>query len=58
MVSAFLDLLLAQLIEDVFVDYARLLIGLGMRKASEYYCKEAGPKGERLLKEIETMLTG
>lgn len=45
------------LTEAVFLEYARLLLTLGNRKAAEYYCQHASDKGKQLLKEIENMFS-
>ncbi|KAK3585480.1 hypothetical protein CHS0354_003328 [Potamilus streckersoni] len=45
------------LIEAVFLEYARFLSNLGHRKAAEYYCKQAGEKGQQLLKEVEILFS-
>lgn len=40
------------LVESVFLEYARFLLSLGLTKASEYYCRQAGQKGQALLSEL------
>ena len=47
----------ASLIEAVFLEYARFLTNIGLRKAAEYYCHLAGDKGEQFLKEVEILFT-
>ncbi|XP_041368583.1 WD repeat-containing protein 11-like [Gigantopelta aegis] len=47
----------ASLIEAVFLEYARFLTNIGLRKAAEYYCNLAGDKGEQFLKEVEILFT-
>ncbi|KAL5022239.1 hypothetical protein ScPMuIL_001394 [Solemya velum] len=43
------------LIEAVYLEYARLLINVGHRKAAEFYCQQAGEKGNQLMKEVEIL---
>ena len=45
------------LIEAVFLEYARILMNLGHKKAAEYYCRQAGGKGKQLLKEVEILFS-
>ncbi|XP_071090050.1 WD repeat-containing protein 11-like isoform X1 [Haliotis cracherodii] len=45
----------ASLMEAVFLEHARYLSNLGLRKAAEHYCHLAGNKGQQLLKEVEIL---
>ena len=40
------------LVESIFLEYARFLLNLGLTKASEYYCRQAGQRGQSMLTEI------
>ncbi|CAH1783668.1 unnamed protein product [Owenia fusiformis] len=43
------------LFEAVYLEYGRLMMNLGNKVASEFYCKQAGEKGEQLLKEVNIL---
>ncbi|OWF51700.1 WD repeat-containing protein 11-like isoform X2 [Mizuhopecten yessoensis] len=45
------------LVEAIFLEYARQLINLGHRKASEHYCRHAGDKGTQLMKEVDILFS-
>ncbi|ESO13031.1 hypothetical protein HELRODRAFT_63831 [Helobdella robusta] len=40
----------------IFLEYARILLNLGLISACEYYCRKAGCKGEEMLVEINQLL--
>ena len=42
--------------EAVFLEYARLLVAMGARKAAEFYCTKAGDKGQMLLNDINSLV--
>ena len=41
----------APLIEAVFLEYARYLDNLGLKRGMRYYCNLAGEKGQQLMEE-------
>ena len=46
---------MAPLVQSVYLEYARWLLGLGMREACEHYCRQAGDKGKQLLGEVQRL---
>ena len=50
----FLDALLGNLFENIFLEYARLMQRYGINKAVGYYCSKAGGRGRKLLEELSS----
>lgn len=44
----------SQLVETVFLEYARYLHKLGLLQAMRHYCRKAGEKGKELFEQFYT----